>query len=281
MTVHRVQVQGGTLAVEELSGTSEPVLVVHGVSSQRALWTRLHAGAPDLTLVAPDLRGRGDSVDVAGPSSMAQHAQDLVAVLDHLGLDRVHVYGMSMGGFVSVELAARYPDRVRSLTLVDGGVPAVPPNGLTRETVSAVFADKVERSRQTRASVDEYVDFVVSSSAPLLDRSDPLLHIYAAHDLHEGVVRLDGNTVVSDAEDVFFGISNFADVRAPISLLYAQWSVGADSAPMYTAEYLSQYTFEPSTRLDGHDHAAMIMTGSGAAATAKVLRAAISQPSSR
>ncbi len=41
---------------------------------------------------------------LAGPSSVARHAADLVAVLDHLGLDRVPVCGMSMGGFVAVEL---------------------------------------------------------------------------------------------------------------------------------------------------------------------------------
>jgi pimeloyl-ACP methyl ester carboxylesterase len=47
-------------------------------------------------------------------------------ISSHLGLDRVPVCGMSMGGFVAVELATAYPDRVTSLVLVDGGFPCLP-----------------------------------------------------------------------------------------------------------------------------------------------------------
>jgi pimeloyl-ACP methyl ester carboxylesterase len=55
----------GRLAVEVNSQDSEPVLAIHRISSQRKLWNWLRAAAPGLSLVAPDLRGRGDSVDVA------------------------------------------------------------------------------------------------------------------------------------------------------------------------------------------------------------------------
>jgi pimeloyl-ACP methyl ester carboxylesterase len=58
-----VEVSGGRLAVEASSTDSEPVLAIHGISSQRRLWLR--AAAPGLSLIAPDLRGRGDSVDEA------------------------------------------------------------------------------------------------------------------------------------------------------------------------------------------------------------------------
>src|SRR5580658_1786564 len=88
-----VEVPGGALAVEVIISGTEPVLAVHGISSQRRLWNWLRAAAPDLSLIAPDLRGRGDSVGVAGPSSVARHAADLIAVLDHLGLDAVPVCG--------------------------------------------------------------------------------------------------------------------------------------------------------------------------------------------
>src|SRR5581483_3018571 len=113
-----VDVPGGALAVEHVAAGTSPVLAVHGISSQRKLWNWLRAARPDLSLIAPDLRGRGDSGGGTGPSSVARHAADLVAVLDHLGLDRVPVCGMSMGGFVAVELATAFPDRVISLVLV-------------------------------------------------------------------------------------------------------------------------------------------------------------------
>lgn len=158
MTIDRVPVSGGSIAVETHTGTTEPILVVHGVSGQRMLWGWLHTEAPHLTLVAPDLRGRGDSVDVEGPSSLTQHAEDLDAVVDALDVDAVHVCGMSMGGFVAVEFAARFPSRVKSLVLVDGGVPVGPPAGLTRENVEAVFADKIARTQQRWNNVDDYID---------------------------------------------------------------------------------------------------------------------------
>jgi pimeloyl-ACP methyl ester carboxylesterase len=89
--VIEVEVPGGRLAVETFTSGAEPVLAVHGVSSQRRLWNWVRAADPGLGLVAPDLRGRGDSVGVSGPSSMSRHAADMIAVLDHLGLAAVHV----------------------------------------------------------------------------------------------------------------------------------------------------------------------------------------------
>ena len=266
MTIDRVAIAGGNLAVETHPGTSEPILVVHGVTSQRMLWGWLRAASPHLTLVAPDLRGRGDSVDVAGPSSLARHADDLDAVMEALGLDAAHVCGMSMGGFAAVEFAARYPSRVKSLVLVDGGVPVAPPAGLTRETVGAVFADRIARTRQHFDAVDAYVDFLVSTSLPLLDPADPLLRAYAQHDLVDGSVRLSSDAVVADAEGAFFGDSRFEELTVPIRFLHAQWSVGADSAPMYLPEDIDVLDLTSVTPLMGLDHAGTIMTAVGAAA---------------
>ena len=58
-----VEVPGGRLAVEIFRSDTEPVLAIHGISSQRKLWNWLRAAAPDLSLIAPDLRGR-DALDV-------------------------------------------------------------------------------------------------------------------------------------------------------------------------------------------------------------------------
>src|ERR1700684_4039072 len=100
-----VGVPGGSLAVEHVTAATGPVLAIHGISSQRKLWNWLRQQRPGLSLIAPDLRGRGDSVGVTGPSSVARDAAHLVAVLDHLGLDTVAGCGMSMGGCVDGQLA--------------------------------------------------------------------------------------------------------------------------------------------------------------------------------
>ncbi|OZC76995.1 alpha/beta hydrolase [Rhodococcus sp. 06-418-5] len=275
MTIDRVPVSGGHLAVETHTGTSEPILVVHGVSSQRMLWSWLRAESPHLTLVAPDLRGRGDSVDVTGPSSLAQHADDLDSVLDTLGLDAVHVCGMSMGGFVAVEFAARYPSRVKSLILVDGGVPVAPPAGLTQENVAAVFSDRIARTQQHWNDIGDYIEFLVSTSLPLLDPADPLLRTYAEHDLFDGSVRLSSDAVVADATDVFFGASRFRELTMPIRFLHAQWSVGTDSAPMYSSQIVDALDLTSITAMPGLDHAGTIMTAVGAAAVGETIDEAI------
>ena len=150
-----VDVDGGALAVETFPGTTEPILAIHGISSHRRLWSWLRAAAPELTIVAPDLRGRADSYEVKGASTVSQHADDMIAVLDAMELDSAHVCGMSMGGFVAIDLALRHPDRVKSLILVDGGFPMAKKEGLTREMLPVVFADRLGRLEQTWGSVDE------------------------------------------------------------------------------------------------------------------------------
>src|ERR1700744_6586344 len=78
-----VEVPGGALAVEHVIARTEPVLAIHGISSQRKLWNWLRARRPGLSLIAPDRRGRGDSVGVTGPSSVSRHAAALVKGLQH------------------------------------------------------------------------------------------------------------------------------------------------------------------------------------------------------
>jgi pimeloyl-ACP methyl ester carboxylesterase len=275
--LQRVPVVGGALAVEVLPGATEPVLAIHGISSHRRLWNWLRAESPDLTLIAPDLRGRADSFRVPGPSSVAQHADDMVAVLDALQLDRIHVIGMSMGGFIAVDLATRCPDRVKSLVLVDGGFPMVPPPGLTKDNVAAAFADRVARLEKTWTP-EEFAAFFTSSTAPLLDAHDPLLTSYLELDLDDsGVVRLSGEALVSDAESVFFTESPWRDLTVPVRFAYAEWASGSDTSPAYPQEKVDEYATVCTTVrfVNGVDHAGIIMSKAGAVVTADLVAEAL------
>lgn len=272
-----VPVPGGELTYEVTTGSTEPVLAIHGVSSHRRLWDWVHTGAPEITLVTPDLRGRADSVDVEGDSSLAQHVDDLIAVLDDVGLDAVHVCGMSMGGFVAVLLADRHPDRVKSLVLVDGGFPMALPPGLTRDTIAAVFADQVGRLERSWDSVDDYLDDFVATAAPLLRRDDPILRHYVEHDLRDGRVRLSGSALVSDASDALFGAVPWEALTLPVRFLHAEWSVGKGSSPAYPPEAVRRYAAVATTTdlIQGVDNAGTVMSHRGALATADMIREAL------
>jgi pimeloyl-ACP methyl ester carboxylesterase len=278
--VARIAVPGGTLTVEVTRSATEPVLAIHGISSQRKLWNWLRVAAPELSLIAPDLRGRGDSVGVTGASSMVRHAADMVAVLDALGLGAVHVCGMSMGGFVAVELATSYPERVRSLILVDGGPPMPAPPGLTPEDLPRVFRDRLARLDREFPSVAAYAKFFVATTGPLLDPADPLLLDYLEHDLSGGLVRLSGEALIADSADVFFGTSTWPQLTVPTRLLAAQWGRGAGSEPAYSSAAVQAFRAQlpalVSVReLAGADHAATIMTMTGAAAAAELITEAL------
>ena len=73
----------------------------------------------DVRVIAPDLRGAGESEVTPGPYSMDQYADDLVALMDHLDVTRAVVAGLSMGGYIAFALWRRHPERVRALALLD------------------------------------------------------------------------------------------------------------------------------------------------------------------
>ncbi|WP_419992385.1 alpha/beta fold hydrolase [Streptomyces boninensis] len=103
---------------QEGDETRPPLLLLAGQSNNHHWWDGVrddfHATRRTLTL---DWRGTGASDKPDEPYSTEQFADDAVAVLDHLGIDRADVYGTSMGGRVAQHLAARHQDRVRALVL--------------------------------------------------------------------------------------------------------------------------------------------------------------------
>ncbi len=121
-----VVVNGARIHYEE-RGRGEPVLMLHGFSLDGRTWAPQSPLAKKYRLIMPDawFHGRsGAPANAQGGGSEA--AAYLVAFLDHLKIGRVHVVGHSMGGTFGLELALRYPDRVRSLTLVAPGVEGAP-----------------------------------------------------------------------------------------------------------------------------------------------------------
>lgn len=100
-------------------GEGEPIVFLHGFPHDRTLWAAQRVAlAPQARCLVPDLRGFGHS-STHGPYGMDQYADDVVALLDHLGIDRAVVCGLSMGGYVAMALWRRHPDRVRAFVFCD------------------------------------------------------------------------------------------------------------------------------------------------------------------
>jgi len=95
-----------------------PTLFIQGLGADKHGWNFQRLGLSwALRAIAFDNRGAGRSDKPHGPYDLEQMAGDAVAVLDHAGIETVHVVGASMGGAIAQILTLRHPSRVRSLTL--------------------------------------------------------------------------------------------------------------------------------------------------------------------
>jgi 3-oxoadipate enol-lactonase len=109
---------GRTRLYWESTGEGDPVLLIMGLGlSGGAWWRTVPVLSRRLRVITFDNRGVGRSRAFSYAYTTEAMADDAVSVLDDLGLDRVHVYGLSLGGMVAQQLALRHPARVRSLVL--------------------------------------------------------------------------------------------------------------------------------------------------------------------
>ena len=109
----KADINGVTLAYSD-RGKGLPLVLIHGFPLCRKMWrpqadVLAKAGC---RVISPDLRGFGESGLSSGTASMDIYADDIVALMDHLGIDKAVVGGMSMGGYVLLNLLERYPDRI-------------------------------------------------------------------------------------------------------------------------------------------------------------------------
>jgi len=125
-------VNGTGLRVEEVGGGAETVVFSPALFTNRGLFDApIAALSGDYRCIRYDHRGQGDSG--FGARQPSRHLlgteslyDDAVALLDQLGVERCHWVGASVGGFVGARLAARHPDRVRSLVLIGFSMRRVP-----------------------------------------------------------------------------------------------------------------------------------------------------------
>jgi len=160
----------------EVYGDGSPLVLLHG--GVMTIELDFAALLPDLvarhTVVAVELQGHGRTADTGRAITPAALASDVVGLLDHLGIDRAHVLGHSLGGGVALELAVSHPDRVRSIVPMSI---TVRPDGTheeitdpskhatsTRMPTPQDFADMTEAYKRLSPHPEHFDEFVAMLS---------------------------------------------------------------------------------------------------------------------
>lgn len=101
-------------------GQGEPIVLVHGFPLSTEMWRPQRAVlAGRYRVLSVDLRGHGGSDPPTGAMTIETYADDIVALLDSLGIGQATIAGLSMGGYVTMALLRRHPERVRAVILLD------------------------------------------------------------------------------------------------------------------------------------------------------------------
>ena len=122
------------------TGTGRPLLLLHGWPEFWLTWEPVMVLLADrYTLYAPDLRGFGDSDKPDGPCGPDQHAADMLALMDALGLKQAGVIGHDVGGAVMQPLARAAPERVAGLFFFDFVYPGIGPRMAEPERLNNIW----------------------------------------------------------------------------------------------------------------------------------------------
>jgi pimeloyl-ACP methyl ester carboxylesterase len=208
------------------------VLAVHGVTASLMTWrsvARELAADARVSVLAPDLRGRGLSATLPGPYGIGCHVNDLLAVLDHAGVQRAVLVGHSLGAYVVARLAAQNPERAAALVLLDAGLPLAAPDDPDKMVRTAV-AQAVMRLGITFESADAYVDAWREHPAFAQAWNDDV-EAYARYDLVQ-----DGNAVRCIASPEAVRTDSAEMVRDDVSRTALEGVRGQDHVHVLRAE---------------------------------------------
>ena len=277
---YQLPVKGGNLAVLRWPAAdpdAPTAVLVHGITANALAWAAV-AEAVDrrINLLAFDLRGRAYSREITPPWGLDVDVDDVLAVLDHAGLDRAVVAGHSLGAFIVCTLAARHPDRVESLVAVDGGArfalaPDVDPDALLELTVGPA----IRKLHMTFADGEAYLDFHREHPS-FVGNWSPQLTAYLGRDTLwrpdgtvvssciEDAIRADGRQLILD-DYVNEAINN---ATCPVTLLYAERGILNQPHGFYDDDVLRAAGVDrnrvAATLISGTNHYTIVGPGIGA-----------------
>lgn len=161
--VQRLTLNGVNLAVDIRGAEGPCILLIHGYPFDHTIWQYQLSHLEGCRRVAPDLRGMGlsDAPDLG--YSMTTYADDMAALLDTLGIERAVLCGISMGGYVALDFARRWPDRLSGLVLMDTRAEADSAEGRRGRDAQAALA----RERGAGAVADAMLPKLLGDADPV------------------------------------------------------------------------------------------------------------------
>jgi lipase len=274
---YHVPVAGGRLTVAHAGPPPEEadvvVLAIHGITGNGMIWravAREVTRDTQISLLAPDLRGRGQSTALPGPYGIATHVEDLLAVADYVGASRPVLVGHSMGAYVAARIVAEHPERAGGLVLIDGGTPV---SDLTEEAAAAAHAFLVGPALVRHAvpfmSAKAYLDFWRQHPAFAEAWNDDV-EAYALYDLRgkPGALRYVASieAIETDSEDMLSDRVNLEagdHVQIPLYLLRAPRGAFGDEHPLVQLPDLDAFVARhPAAEVDdvaGANHYTLLL----------------------
>ena len=155
-----------------------PILILlHGLTANAHAFDAVVEGLQTkYRVICPDLRGNGLSDKPAFCYTIEDHAEDIIGLINHLGVDKVHLGGHSFGGFLSFYLAANYPDAIDKLVILDAAK-------AMNSNAANMLAGALGRLNATYPSFEEYLEHV--KKAPYINFWDTAMVSYYRADVED------------------------------------------------------------------------------------------------
>lgn len=191
----RVKTNQIELQIQDNEHKGEAIIFLHFSGANLMMWQRAIPYFQDqYRLILVDLRGHGKSQQAESGYHMDEMARDIVGMMAHLGIDRAHIVGSSLGAEVGLSMAANYPDKVISL-VCDGALNSeYGPYGTwegSEDDFEAHVAEQLEKIRSTPEAFFPSAEAFVASRQALFEQYDWWNEYLAATEQH-GVYQTEG-----------------------------------------------------------------------------------------